>query len=292
MHKSKKRACPRRKLAVAIITYRGAYWASIQQSAFEQIADQPMFDEAQGLPGASVLTVRELVGQQQSRDNLIYVGAGLVDRLADKRRACGFTVRVCNRPAPWSWPGLQPGCQPKHKVLKRVEGRPGSLAIIPKLTDRIQLIAEICELCPEEHLMVVAKNNPDAADVGERLRAATKRTVTWSPDETEGFPWTFVASAASLRYACTRHWSLVIFMDAELVLSWTAVSSLPYAFNAAWLGFLTRSERGLLPDERYTIESFFGPVIFRPGDETAGSEVFVAWLQGTPAPGSTTRSRS
>jgi hypothetical protein len=276
----------KRTKRTATIKFVSIHCASIHRSAFDAIAGEPMFEELQGPPGASVPTVRDLIEPRRSREKWIRFGAGLVDRLTNMLRAGGIRVRVYPRLSGWSWPGRQPGCQPKRRVLKRVEGRPGSLAIIPKLTDRIQLAAEICELCPEEHILIAARNNRDAADVGKRLRAATKRTVTWSPHETKGFPWTFVASAASLRYACTRHWSLVIFMDAELVLSWTAVRALPYAFDAAWLGFLTRSERGLLPDERYILESLFGPVIFRPGEEAARSEVSVAWLPGTPVPGS------
>src|SRR5688572_11865557 len=99
MHKSRKRAWPRpKRLAVAVIKYAGTRCASIHRSAFEAIADQPMFDEVQGPAGASVLTVRQLIEQPPSCDQRIYFGAGLVDRLADKLRAFGRMVRVCDRP--------------------------------------------------------------------------------------------------------------------------------------------------------------------------------------------------
>ncbi|MEX2307290.1 MAG: hypothetical protein WD738_06840 [Pirellulales bacterium] len=258
--------------------------ASIGREAFAAIADEPMFAHQQGPLGATALTFRDGVASPlRDRRRRPVFGAGLMDRVAAAVKAHGIDTLGREQPAMWSWADQQPS-QLCSEFLVRAEGRMRSLAIVPDPAERLRLIAKLAELQEASHILVVAKNNQDSKAVGTKLKAMTKREVTWSPNARAGHPWFHVISVQGLTGCCTLHWGFVIFLDAELALSHTSIDFLTWAPGSIRIGFLARDERRLRQAEFVGLERLFGPVIYRPGDELPRTEISVAWLQPTSKP--------
>ena len=164
----------------------------------------------------------------------------------------------------------------------------GSLAIVPALTERIRVIAELLALMPESHVLVVTKNNKEARSVGRLLKRLTGRLVRWHPNPRAGHPWVHCIGVGALPGWCVQHWGFIVFLDAEMALSKTAIRFVLAAMGSIRIAFLTHDKRHLHQSEFVALEEIFGPVIYRPGSEYPSSDVSVAWLPFKSTPTKTT----
>jgi hypothetical protein len=247
--------------------FHGLHVESIGREAFEAIADEQLFGHQQGPPGATQLTFRDVLDPDPPNDRRrrIKFGAGLLLRVVMALQAKAIDVH-CEPPPPWPWTDGQP-IEPCCQFLVRAVGRLRSLSIVPKLADRLRNVAELCRLQPEANIVLVAKNNNEAKAVARMLKALTQRKITPAHEIPNSHPWLYVSTSAGLRCSSTPFWDFNIFLDAEVALSMTSVEYLASSAGGVRIGFLTRDERELLPTERCILESLFGPVIYRPGDE-------------------------
>jgi hypothetical protein len=273
------RRCPSTR-----IIYHEFHVVSISRQAFEVIADQPIFDDHQTPAGSRPITWRDhlqATGPPPNKQERVDLSAGLLDRVVTALRGQGVGVRGDRReekfPTPWN---TVPPDSAYSKHLRRAHGRLRSLHLIKGVEERISVIAEVCKLQPETHVLVVVKNDTEAKKIAGMLSAATGRMATWKVEQPRGWPWLLVKNLFSLS-GCTamwNEWEYVIFFDAELALPKAGMEFVMLAQESPRIGFLTRDEHQLLEHERAVIEAIFGPVL---ADNADWAGISVAWLRPT-----------
>jgi hypothetical protein len=253
--------------------------AVLDRDAFELIADLPLFDDARGHSHLPALTLRSLLepnGPRPAATPRMDIPIGLLKRVATMllRQGCEVTVYG---PGPLSLTSTT-----ASTAVQAIDGRPYSLLQLPDEDQRLRVITAIREQNPEQHLLIVAKNKTEARRVAKRLRSAIGQRVTWGIEPRTNFPWTHVDAVNTFAGRSVVDWAYVVFWDAKLVISLTSLSQLSYMFGSFRVGFMTRDDRELHEVDRACVESMFGPVIYRPGDEHGLDTAITAdWL---PAP--------
>lgn len=262
----------------------GRNFISIGRDPYEAIADEP-FCEANDRPtGKLPLTLRALVdplGPRRSRRRRVILHVGLLERVKDMLEAVGRRVRI--RPAgPLQF--VTPHRRPDDsdwrysEVLRQAYGRRCTLAEVRSLDRRLGILAEWRDQFPELHLLIVVKNKSWARAIAAELSHKIDSPVSWGGGERSTQTWTHVDGVSTFPGRSYRDWTLVAFLDAELVRSQTALDQLTAMAGSVRLGFLTRDERELPTMDRAILECIFGPVIFRDSQIENATAVAVAWL--------------
>lgn len=272
---------------VAEIRVPQPHWATLGREQFESIADDSLFPDTRRLSCLPALTLRLLLepnGPTRSPRRRVRFGAGLVERVTAMLQARGWRVivRPDQRVEYWSHhfsPDYGGWCCPEP--LRRAYGRPRTLALIPKPADRLQYVVSLREQFPNEHILIATKNTEEAKTLARKLRQQIGQPVTSGPEYPGSDPATHVDRAGTFAWRPALDWTFVVFWDAELLPSLTSIRQLGHMCGSVRIGFLSRDERQLNVMDRAAIEYMFGPVIYRPGDDSSGTAVRVAWL---PAP--------
>lgn len=267
----KMKTCPTSR-----ITFHTHHIASIGRAAFEAIADLPLYDDHQRPPGAIPLTFRkafEPKGRPADRGQRVRFAAGLVIRVVKALTALGFKIRVDDQPVEILTED-QLGQQVPGRV-RRACARPRSLIVERKLAAKIGFIAELHSLMPESHLLVVAKNNQQAREAAGSLAKATSREATWGWEQRRAYPWLHVKSVGALAHDSAWQWDVVIFLDAKLAMTTTAMGFLTPGIQSIRIGFVAYDVHRLHERERAILEGMFGPVDH--DNRFAGD--LVAWLR-------------
>lgn len=277
---------------VAEIRFHDPPVASIDREAFEAIADAPLFDDVVRAPSTMPpLTLRnhlKSLGHWPLSRRRVRFLTGFVDRIVSLLEVRGWRVTVLG--------AFQEDCSPAIAVLPielaAANGRMHALMQVPNLSRRLQVVAALRERFADVHQLVIAKNKLEAKWLAGKLSGATGEPVTWGIEPRTNYPWTHVDSVGTFEGRSVQDWTFVTFWDAELVLSCTASLQILHMFGSRRLGFLSRNEGALNEWDRAIMESVFGPVCYRPGDEHGKlTKISVAWLPAAPYPADTVESQ-
>jgi len=260
--------------------------AMIARQPYETIADLPLYDDGpQGFVRRR-LTLRSfarLIGGEDS--DWVTVPIGIKERVA--RMLKDYRWRPVVRPSEnieyltnhrlpddYGWRCPEP--------LRRAYGHVYSLLQVASEHDRLQVIAGLRQLFPETHQLCIVKNTIEADSVAKRLEGLTGRLLTVGTKPRSDNPWWHVDPVGTFEGRSVTDWGHVVFWDAELVVSKTALVQLWHMLGSRRIGFITRDIRKLNDLDRALIEGMFGPIIYRPEDiYTRFSTMSVAML---PAP--------
>jgi hypothetical protein len=256
-------------------------FASIGHEAFEAIADVPLYQDvpwsASRVPPLTLRTHLDSMGQRPDQRGRVYFLSGLVERVASLLDDRDWQVTLLGAPQMQYFSRSMP----LRSAIAQADARPNTLVQLPKPSERLLELAALRRQFPDVHVLIITKNKSAARSLARKLRQATGQPVTWGI-EPRSYPWTHVDSVGTFTGRSVQDWFFVIFWEAELVLSLTSLSQIVHMFGSARIGFLTRDERKLNQIDRAIVESVFGPVLYRPGDEHGEStDISVSWL---PAP--------
>ncbi len=283
----RKHPTTRHNLPVAEIKIPQPQLATIGRRPFESIADEPLYQDTlcdtSRVPPLTLGRYFEFLGQRPDRRGSIYFPIGLLERIASLLDDRGWPVTVLGAPQTHYFsPSM-----PIRAAIAQADARPYTLIQLPTPRERLRVIAALRKQFPEVHLLVVTNNKAAAKWLARKLHQVTGLRVTWGIEPRTGDPWTHVDSVGTFEGRSVQDWFFVVFWDAELVLSRTSLAQILHMFGSAKFGFLIQDERQLNQIDRAMIESVFGQVVYRPGDEHHEfTEVSAVWLPAASYPAS------
>jgi hypothetical protein len=288
-----KRYARRQSPRSAEIQLLGPGIISIRAEPFEAVADQPLYSDMLHSESDSGVTLRifqkDYLGDPSAPHLVLPIG--LLERLQAMLDKAGWRTTVF--PARQQ---LGPCVQHRSgnadtdytELLRRVLSRSCALAEVASFEHRLRIIAALRKRCAEMHVLIVVKNKAESKLVAGILSTLIGSRASWGIGDRNTHPWTHVDSVGTFTGRSVRDWALVIFLDAELTLSQTAMSQLMAMGGSARFGFSTKDVRQLPEIERAMIESVFGPIVYQISDEHAGTLVAVDWLTGLSYPSTAT----
>lgn len=266
---------------IAEILPAGNHFAGIEIDAFLAIENEVLLADRRCL-NVSGVTVREaeLRGHfVRKNDNWVYFCAGLTESVADCLRHRGWrasigrvlTLQFADPVAAEAREDL--AVPPIGQVI---QGRQRSLVCAASIDERLALLETICRLHHDRHVLVITDNNATTADLARTMRMRTGWPTSFGATESRSEPWLHFVSVMGFVDRSYHIWPVVVFWDAGLVASLTALEQLAHMVGSIRYGFLEKNASYHVCD-RLLIEAMFGPVLDLRSP-TSGVPVGIAWL--------------
>jgi hypothetical protein len=160
---------------------------------------------------------------------------------------------------------------PQKAFLESSNGLGYGVAVVPKLTDQLDLLEVVCRRFPQSNILAVAANNEAARVVAKHLEPRTARPTTWGyePERVRG-PRVHVDAVGTLYERDSLAYGVVIFMGQKAALSWTSQRNLSKRPASIRFLFLEHPLAKMHAIDRLRVEAFFGPCIFDASMQHAG----------------------